>query len=136
MGRPELAGDPRFATIAARKRNEDALEGLVSDWTATRTAEDVTATLQAAAIPAFMSARNNDLAESPHLQARSYFVEHEHAEVGRRIHAGIPWRMTTHQSRVRTAAPCLGADTDVVLRDVCGYDDAGIARLRDAGVLT
>jgi hypothetical protein len=36
---------------------------------------------------------------------------------------------------VRAAAPCLGADTDQVLRDVCGYDDAAIAGLRAGDVL-
>jgi hypothetical protein len=36
---------------------------------------------------------------------------------------------------VRAAAPCLGADTDRVLREVCGYDTADIERLRAAGVL-
>jgi hypothetical protein len=36
---------------------------------------------------------------------------------------------------VRAAAPCLGADTDQVLRDVCGYTDAEIAELRGASVL-
>jgi crotonobetainyl-CoA:carnitine CoA-transferase CaiB-like acyl-CoA transferase len=135
IGRPELATDPRFATLAARKRNEDALTEIVTAWTATRTPEDTTAVLQAAGIAAFMSARNNDLAESPHLRERGYFVEHDHPEVGRRVHAGIPWRMTTNESRVRKAAPCLGADTDQVLRDLCGYDDATIAALRAGDVL-
>jgi crotonobetainyl-CoA:carnitine CoA-transferase CaiB-like acyl-CoA transferase len=36
---------------------------------------------------------------------------------------------------VQRPAPCLGADTDQVLRDVCGYDDDAIARLREAKVL-
>jgi crotonobetainyl-CoA:carnitine CoA-transferase CaiB-like acyl-CoA transferase len=135
IGRPELAADPRFATLAARKRNEDALAEIVAGWTATRTVEDATATLQSAGIAAFGSARNSDLAESPHLHERGYFVELEHGEIGRRVHAGVPWRMTTNESRVRKAAPCLGADTDQVLRDVCGYDDAAIARLRAADVL-
>jgi crotonobetainyl-CoA:carnitine CoA-transferase CaiB-like acyl-CoA transferase len=43
--------------------------------------------------------------------------------------------MTEHASEVRAAAPCLGADTDQVLRDVCRYDDAAIARLRAGDVL-
>jgi crotonobetainyl-CoA:carnitine CoA-transferase CaiB-like acyl-CoA transferase len=43
--------------------------------------------------------------------------------------------MTTNESRVQKAAPCLGADTDQVLRDVCGYDDAAIAALRAGDVL-
>jgi crotonobetainyl-CoA:carnitine CoA-transferase CaiB-like acyl-CoA transferase len=135
LGRPELGSDPRFATLAARKRNEDALEEIVTTWTAARTPEDATVALQAAGIAAFMSARNRDLAESPHLRERGYFVELEHPEVGRRAHAGVPWRMANHESRVRKAAPCLGADTDQVLRDTCGYDAAAIAALRAADVL-
>ncbi len=136
IGRPELATDPRFATLAARKRNEDALAEIVTAWTSTHTPEDAAAVLQSAGIPAFTSARNSDLAESPHLRERGYFVELEHPEVGRRVHAGVPWKMTTNESRVRKAAPCLGADTDQVLRDVCGYDDARIAALRAANVLS
>lgn len=136
IGRPDLTDDPRFATLAARKRHEDTLEAIVAEWTATRAVEDMTTALQAARIPAYMAARNQDLAESPHLRARGYFVEHEHAAVGRRVHAGVPWRLREHRSGVRAAAPCLGADTDQVLRDVCGYDDAAIARLRAANVLT
>jgi crotonobetainyl-CoA:carnitine CoA-transferase CaiB-like acyl-CoA transferase len=135
IGRPELATDARFASLAARKRNEDALHEIVAAWTSARTPDDATAALQAAGIAAFVSARNSDLAESPHLRERGYFVELDHPEVGRRIHAGIPWRMTTNESRVRKAAPCLGADTDQILRDVCGYDDAAVAALRAADVL-
>jgi crotonobetainyl-CoA:carnitine CoA-transferase CaiB-like acyl-CoA transferase len=135
IGRPELASDPRFATLTARKQHEDALDELVTAWTSARSPEDATAALQAAGIPAYMSSRNRDLVESAHLRERRYFVELEHPEVGRRIHAGVPWRMTTNDSRVRAPAPCLGADTDQVLRDACGYDEAAIAALRDAGVL-
>jgi crotonobetainyl-CoA:carnitine CoA-transferase CaiB-like acyl-CoA transferase len=136
LGRPELATDARFASLAARKRHEDELEEIVGAWTAARTAEHAVDELQAADVAAFVSARNADLAEDPHLRARGYFVELEHPEVGRRIHAGVPWRMTANESRVRAPAPCLGADTDQVLRDVCGYGDAEIAALRDGDVLT
>jgi crotonobetainyl-CoA:carnitine CoA-transferase CaiB-like acyl-CoA transferase len=135
MGQPELAADARFATVVARKQHEDALEEVVTAWTMTHEPGDVTARLQAAGIPAFTVATNHDLADDPHLAARGYFVELEHPEVGVRKHAGVPWTMSASDSRVRRAAPCLGADTDQVLRDVCGYDDATIARLRDAKVL-
>src|SRR6185369_14452625 len=50
MGAPGLGDDPRYATAAARKANEDALEALVAAWTAQSTPEALTTTLQAAAI--------------------------------------------------------------------------------------
>src|SRR5712691_5266075 len=58
MGRPELAADPRFATVAARKQNEDALEELLSAWTAALTAEDVTSRLQVAGVAVFPALSN------------------------------------------------------------------------------
>lgn len=135
MGRPELADDPRFATLVARKRNEDALEEIVTAWTRERAPGEATALLQAAGVSACTAATNQDLAEDPHLAARGYFVELEHPEVGVRKHAGIPWRMSASDTRVRRPAPCLGADTDDVLRSVCGYSDADVERLRVANVL-
>lgn len=136
IGRPELADDARFATLPARKAHEDELEAIVGAWAATRDAGEATEILQQAGIAAFPAARNRDLAEDPHLAARGFLVDLEHPEVGVRRHLGVPWRMVTHDSSVRRPAPCLGADTDQVLRDVCGYDADEIAALRTANVLS
>ncbi len=136
IGRPELANDPRWATLAARKENEGELEELVTAWTSARSPDDVTATLQAAGVGAFVAATNQDLAEDPHLNARGYFVELPHPVVGTRKHVGVPWKMSASECRVRAAAPVLGADTDQVLRDVCRYSEGEIAHLRDVGALT
>jgi benzylsuccinate CoA-transferase BbsF subunit len=136
MGRAELADDRRFATLVARKAHEDELETIVGAWTATRDAGEMTTTLQQAGIGAFAAARNRDLADDPHLAARGFLVDLEHPEVGVRRHLGVPWRMANHDSSVRQPAPCLGADTDQVLQDVCGYAQEEIAALRAAKILT
>jgi crotonobetainyl-CoA:carnitine CoA-transferase CaiB-like acyl-CoA transferase len=135
LGRPELASDPRYATLAARKHHEDELEVLLTSWTSERSPEEATATLQAAGIAAFTAATNRDIAEDPHLRARGFFVELPHPEVGTRQHIGIPWRMSASDCRVRRPAPCLGADTDAVLREVCGYTAAEIDTLRTGQAL-
>ena len=135
IGRPELATDPRYATVAGRKGREDEVEELVTAWTGARSPEDGTAALQAAGIAAFTAATNQDLAEDPHLNARGYFVDLPHGELGVKRHIGMPWRMSASDCRVRAAAPCLGADTEAVLRDVCGYSDVEITGLREAGAL-
>jgi crotonobetainyl-CoA:carnitine CoA-transferase CaiB-like acyl-CoA transferase len=136
MGQPELAENPRFATLVARKQHEDELEALVAAWTAGQDADALAARLQEAGIAAFISARNRDLAEDAHLRERGFPVTLEHPEVGAMMHLGVPWRMSASDARVRRAAPCLGQDTDQVLRDVCGYGADEIAAMRAAGTLT
>ena len=136
LGKPELASDPRFATVVARKRNEDTLEEMVTAWTSARSTDEATRVLQAAGIPAFAAATNQSLAEDGHLARRGFFVDLEHPEVGVRRHIGVPWRMSASDARVRRPAPCLGNDTDDVLRNVLGYSDLEITRLRTAQALT
>jgi crotonobetainyl-CoA:carnitine CoA-transferase CaiB-like acyl-CoA transferase len=135
MGRPDLAADPRFATLAARKAHEDELEELVGAWTLLRGPEEAADLLQRAHIPASVSMNSRDLAEDPHLAKSGFFVHLPHAEIGTKLHLGIPWRMSATPCAVRHAAPCLGEHTDDVLTRVVGYTPERVAELRGAGVL-
>ena len=135
MGRPELAHSPRFVTLAERKKNEDELEGLISAWTGTLTAEEVTARLQAVGVAAFPAITNKELAEDPHLRDRGFFVELSHPEVGVRRHAGIPWKMSDTPCQVRRPAPLFGQDTDYVMREILGYAAEGVTALKEREVL-
>lgn len=130
-----LATDARFTTLTDRKANEDALEAVIGQWTATRSPTEVTAVLQAADIPAFPSMSNRDLATDSHLNSAGFFVSLTHPEVGTRQHAGIPWRLSRTPTAVRRAAPCLGQHTDYVMHDLLGYSSTEIQRLKDDHVL-
>ena len=114
MGKPSLADDPRFATAAKRKENEAALDDTITAWTRERDRWEITEALQKAGVAAFPSMSNRDLGEDRHLDERGYLVQLEHPVVGRRIHAGIPWKMSGTPAEVRHAAPLAGADTDEV----------------------
>ena len=135
MGKPELANDPRFKTAALRKRNEASLDQAITSWTSERDRWEVTRLLQDAGVAAFPSMSNKDLTEDPHLQARGYLVQLEHPEVGRRIHAGIPWKMSGTPCRVKAPAPLLGADTKSVLTSLLNLTKRDLERLRVAEVL-
>ena len=52
IDRPEMRSDPRFSSAFTRRANADAVDGLVQDWTATRSARDVVAAVDAAGVPA------------------------------------------------------------------------------------
>jgi benzylsuccinate CoA-transferase BbsF subunit len=135
IGQPTLATDGRFATLAARKENEDALEQIVTTWTNELSPDEVTQKLQHAGVAAYPTLDGNDLLANPHVAARGYFVELEHAEVGKRRHLGIPWKMSRTPCEIRRPAPLFGQDTDYVLKEVIGLSSDEIAALRTKEVL-
>jgi crotonobetainyl-CoA:carnitine CoA-transferase CaiB-like acyl-CoA transferase len=135
IGKPALGTEVRFRTAGDRKANEDAVEEVLTAWTATREKWDVTYTLQAAGVAAFPSMTSKDLAEDPHLNERGFLVRLSHPEVGMRTHAGIPWRLTNAPNGVRSPAPLLGQDTEGVMRDLLGYSEQEIARLKEEQIL-
>jgi crotonobetainyl-CoA:carnitine CoA-transferase CaiB-like acyl-CoA transferase len=136
IGRRELSGDPKFATLAARKANEDELESIVEGWTIGRRATEAAQVLQDAGVAAFVVADNKYLSEEDqHLAQRGYFINLPHPEVGTRQHCGIPWKMSETRCEVRSAAPLLGQHTEEVLSGVLGLSEAEIAALRDSGAL-
>jgi crotonobetainyl-CoA:carnitine CoA-transferase CaiB-like acyl-CoA transferase len=133
---PELADDPKFATLAARKANEDELEAAITAWTSTRRAADAERLLQRAGIAAAVVADNKYLAdEDSHMKDRDYFVYRDHPEVGKRQHCGMPWQMSRTEMKVRAAAPTIGQHTDEILTGLLGYDADQLAKLRAQGAL-
>ena len=130
-----LAADSRFASLASRKENEDALEDIVAAWTRDRDRWQITSRLQAAGLAAFPTFTSQDIVEDPHLNARGTIERLPHVRVGARPHTGIPWRFSRRANGVRFPAPCLGADTDALLAEILGYDDKKIAELRASKVL-
>jgi crotonobetainyl-CoA:carnitine CoA-transferase CaiB-like acyl-CoA transferase len=135
MGQPALAADHRFVTADLRKHNEPALDAIITAWTATHDRWEITETLQAVGVAAFPSMSNRDLVDDAHLAQRDYFVTLDHPAVGRRVHAGIPWRMTSTPCRVRASAPMPGADTDEILTRILRLSSAEIDRLRNVGAI-
>jgi len=135
MGRPGLADEGRFRTLADRKANEDALEALIEEWTSTQDPMAATELLQAAGVAAFPPMVNYMLDADPHLAERGFWVEKEHPEVGVCRHAGIPWRMSETPCEVWRAAPTLGQDNEYVFGEVLGMSGKQIADLAERGVI-
>jgi benzylsuccinate CoA-transferase BbsF subunit len=136
MGREDLVNDSRFATLEARKTKEDELEAIINAWTAPERAADVAEILQKAGVPAAVVADNKYLAdEDPHLRERGYWVYKDHPEVGKRQHAGVPWKMSRTPTEVRAAAPLIGQHTDEVLTGLLDYTTEQVAALRSQGAL-
>lgn len=134
IGRPDFADDPRYATLAGRKANEDILVAAISAWTRTRDKHAAAALLQGAGVAAAAVHDGSDGAANPYLAARGYFTELEHADIGRVVQEGLPFHLAATPGSNRSAAPILGQHTRSVLADIIGLAPAEIAALDAAGL--
>jgi crotonobetainyl-CoA:carnitine CoA-transferase CaiB-like acyl-CoA transferase len=91
-------------------------------------------TLQAAGVRAGAVQTGKDMLADPHLNARGYYVPIENFRSGKQTMRLAPYTMSETPPRIDRPAPTLGHDTEAVLRDVLGLDDAELAALAEQGV--
>jgi crotonobetainyl-CoA:carnitine CoA-transferase CaiB-like acyl-CoA transferase len=130
IGQPGVANDPRFASAVLRKRNETQFDKIITEWTSQRDRWEITKLLQGAGVAAFPSMSSKDLTDDRHLKERGYLVQLDHQEVGSRVHAGIPWKMSASPCSISKVAPILGEDTDSILRSLLKLSDDQLQELR------
>jgi benzylsuccinate CoA-transferase BbsF subunit len=135
LGHPEWAQDARFATLADRKANEEALDALIGEWAAQQDGEATLEALQAAAVPAGLVLRASEVLADPHLAARGYYVYPDHAEAGPRAYDGAGFLLSKTPNEVRGSAPLLGEHTFEVATEVLGMDPDEVAQLIAGEVL-
>ncbi|HTI54586.1 MAG TPA: CoA transferase [Verrucomicrobiae bacterium] len=133
LGVPELAEDARFATFADRFDHRETLLPLMRARFETRTTAEWLDRLRGRVPCAPVNDVRQALAD-PQVLARDMIVEVEHPEFGTLREVRSPVR-TEGEIRQPRRAPRLGEHTDSILRDVLGYSDGTIARLRSAGVI-
>jgi crotonobetainyl-CoA:carnitine CoA-transferase CaiB-like acyl-CoA transferase len=135
LERPDWSADAGLAAPEGRKAREAELDGVLAAWCGGRERWEATRLLQAHGVPSYPCMSSRDLTEDPHLAAREFMARLPHPEVGERVHAGVPWRMTHRPNGVPAPAPLLGQHTDEVLRGLLGCPDAEIAALRESGAI-
>ncbi len=133
FGKPEMANDTRFATLLARKENEEELDRAVNEWTGSRTAEEVMSVMQAAGVAAGVVETVQDQVEKdPQLKARQFFWELESPEPNKYVNSPPPYYRLA--IRVRQG-PQLGDGNNYVFKDILGMSDDEIAGLVKEGVI-
>jgi crotonobetainyl-CoA:carnitine CoA-transferase CaiB-like acyl-CoA transferase len=134
IGRPELARDPRFATVTGRTTHVDELYGLVAAVLPGRTSEQWLKDLQPLGIPCAPVLDLDDLLTDEHLLAVEFFRRFEHPTEGTLNLPRPPMRFSTQPTGPGRPAPLLGEHGPDLLREL-GYPDDEVRRLTDTGVL-
>ena len=135
MDRPDLAEDPRFATLAERASRGDEINGMVADWTSALTAEEITARCVEHDVPVGTAYSAADIFADPHMAARGDLVSVDDPVIGPvRQQAPFP-RLAKHPTPVPAGAPRLGEHNREVWCDLVGLSDAELADLVELGVV-
>ncbi len=126
IGRPELADDPRFASLEGRTDNIDALYGLLGEAIAGETTAHWRQALDAADIPNAAMATLEDIFASPYLNDTGFFQRLEHPTAGPIRQMRPPIGFSDTPANLHRPQPALGADGRDVLREA-GLDADAIA---------
>ena len=135
MERPDLARDPRFATLAERAARGDEINGLVAEWTSSLTAEEITVRCVAHDVPVGTAYSAADIFTDPHMEARGDLVAVADPVIGAvRQQAPFP-RLARHPTPVPRGAPRLGEHNREVWCDLVGLTEEELTDLRERGVV-
>jgi crotonobetainyl-CoA:carnitine CoA-transferase CaiB-like acyl-CoA transferase len=135
LGLDEAAADPRFATNAGRMQDRVELEATLQAAIARWSSAAFFTAMTEAGVPGGPINRIDQTLSDPQIVARD-LVHTLYRDDGTPVRViGYPSKFSRTPPTYRIAPQRHGQDTDIVLRDLLGLDDATLARLRAAGVV-
>ena len=136
IGQPQLAHDPRFATVLARRRHQDEIDQLLTAWTQEHDHYQAMHILQTHGIAAGAVLTGGETLADPHLQARGFWDVVDHPEAGTYKQFTPPWRLSKNPRQPTVPAPGLGDHNHYVLGDLLGLTEPEIAALEAQGIIS
>ena len=127
---------PAFATFTGRLEHRDQIDAALRSWTAPQDAFELAEGLRNAGVPASVVLWPSDLYDDPQLAHREFFVTLDHSVMGATPYDGPVTKFSETPAQLRKAAPALGEDTDLVLRELLGLTGDEIVALALAGALS
>jgi formyl-CoA transferase len=134
IGRDDLAQDPALKDNTGRVARVAKIDGVIGQWTAQHTVDEVLAALDSASVPAGRIYTVADIAHDPHYQARGMLQTVRMSDGSDLMVPGIVPKLSRTPGGHRRNAPSIGQDSDAVLSGM-GLSAAQIQALRDQGIV-
>lgn len=135
IDRPDLAQDGRFKTALSRQNHQDELDAVIAAWTQTQDHYQAMHRLQTSGVSAGAVLKGSETIADPHLQARQFWDEVDHPEVGVYRQVSTPWQLSRNPRRPAQPAPGLGEHNDYVLRELLGLSAQDVTALETRGII-
>lgn len=135
IGRPELGGDPRYATPEARRKHQDALHAEIAVWVRGLTQSECLARLDAGGVPGSPVFSIADIFADPHFAARGNIVRVNDPLLGEVAQPGIYPHLSATPGAIRRPAPLLGEANAEVYGGLLGLDAETLHEYTASGVI-
>jgi succinyl-CoA:(S)-malate CoA-transferase subunit B len=135
IGMPELARPGAYDKAVRRIAECDYINGLVDDWTGSRTRREVLDDCIAGEVPCAPVNTIKDIFEDPHYAAREDLVTLVDEDIGDVVVPGVLPKLSATPGRIDSLGPGLGASNDEILRNLLGLDEETMETLREKGVV-
>ncbi|HEY0939830.1 MAG TPA: CaiB/BaiF CoA-transferase family protein [Steroidobacter sp.] len=135
MGQPQLAQQPEFATHVARGERQKQIDGIIGDWTRTKTCAEVLRLMEEFGVPAGLIYRAPEMLEDPHFRAREAIISVPHPDFGELKMQNVAPKLSLTPGRVRSPSPGLGQHNDEIYRGLLGMTADRYAQLQATKVI-
>ena len=133
LDRTEHLSDPRFATYASRKINEDAISGIVKEAVRQWNAEDLESRLCEAGVPCSIVRDYEQVFENPQIKVREVLVEVPGRDGGKVKAVRNPVLYDQGSPSIRMLPPRIGEDSEQILGEL-GFDANEIEAMAASGI--
>ena len=135
IGRPDMAGDPRFGSDTDRFHNVGLIDEVVKEWIATRTVAEVMQACEEARVPCGPVQTVDKLLTDPQVLARDMVLPLDYPGLGTVHVPGNPMKLSLTPGGIQGPSPALGAHNEEVYSDLLGLSPEQVALLKAKGVV-
>ena len=124
--------DSAYSSIEGRLDNQEVIDDIISEWTATKDPYDIANSLQNSGVTAAPVQTALLLLTDPHSIERENFVSVKHDVKGKHLTARPTWRLTRRPKLPKFSGPSFGQHNETILTEL-GYSQSEVAELEKTG---
>ena len=130
----EIIGDTdlkseKYFLLDNRKKDEDFIDGRLSDWFQSKESNEVMIQLQNSGVSAGSVSNNRQLISDPHLNERGFFVDMEEPRFGVKRYDGQSIRGNFVDKSYWNTTKDVGETSEEILTELLGYTNADCKKL-------